>query len=60
MYRLIGWKTRTACLSMGIEEGSWIARKTNGRTSFVAVQRRLTHVRPACVTCYSLLWLSAV
>lgn len=59
-YCLIGWKTRTSCLSMSIDDGSWVAPEANGRTSFVAVQRRLTHARPACVTCYSFLWLSAV
>lgn len=31
---------------MSIDDGSWVALEANGRTSFVAVQKRLTHARP--------------
>lgn len=59
-YCLIGWKTRTSYLLMSIDEGSWVAPGANSSTGFVAVQTRLGHLRSACVTCYSFLWLSAV
>lgn len=53
-------ENRDKLLFDGSHGGFMGCAEANGSTSFIAVKRRLTHVRPACVTCYRFLWLSAV